>query len=271
MAEPEARNYASISPSAISLLFLKSQTQIPYAREAAALVWPNAAPDELIQSLQTDVGRLRMRHFEARYRSLDRLLAESGLPRVLELGAGLSFRGLAFARTPGTFYLDTDLPDLIATKRDLIRQLAPAALPGTLRVEALNALDEAAVFEALEAMPPGPLAIANEGLLMYLDEVEKARLAATVRRVLERRGGVWLTADIYIRNPQPGASAFIEDRARRFLEEHGVERKKFADFPAAERFFTENGFAIHQRVGGDRPERIRESWALTLRAAATRE
>jgi len=264
MKELAARDYSSISASAVSLLFMKSRTQIPYAKEAAQLLWPSAPPSELVQSLTSDVGQLRLRHFEARYRSLDRLLADSALPRVLELGAGLSFRGLAFARTPGTFYLDTDLPEIVAMKRDLIQKLAPPELAGTLRVEALNALDEAAVFAALDAMPAGPLAIANEGLLMYLDDGEKARLAATVRHVLERRGGVWLTADIYIPSPRTDTSAFIDERARRFLTEHGVEAKKFPSFSAAESFFTQNGFAIRQRLGGERPERIRESWALEI-------
>ncbi len=257
------RDYSSISPSAISILFMKARTEIPYAKAAAELLLSRGVPSELTRSANDEAATRLLKHLEARYWSLDRLLLESGLSRVLELGAGLSFRGLAFARAAGTFYLDTDLPELAATKRDLIRQLAPVELEGTLRVEALNALDEAAVFAAVELMPPGPVAIANEGLLMYLNDEEKARLASNVRRVLEARGGVWLTADVYIPSPSPDASAKSE-RAQRFLQAHDVEAKKFPDFTAAERFFAENGFSVRTRLGGERPDRIRESWMLAV-------
>jgi O-methyltransferase involved in polyketide biosynthesis len=109
-------------------------------------------------------------------------------------------------------------------------------------------------------MPRGPIAIVHEGLLMYLDDGEKARLAASVRDALLERGGAWVTADVYRRSE---THLFRDERAKKFLEEHRVEEKKFADFGAAEEFFNASGFAVARRSsteGDSWP--VRETWVL---------
>jgi O-methyltransferase involved in polyketide biosynthesis len=263
-AAPWTRDYSSISPSALSLLLMKAQSEIPYAKEAATALWGDIAPSELSDALAEENARRRLRHFVSRYKSLDLLLRESGCSNVLELGAGLSFRGLELARTTSTFYIDTDLPDIVALKSDLIAKLAAHPCQGSLRVQALNALD-AAHFEAtVNEFPEGPLAIANEGLLVYLDEREKAQLAANVRAALAARGGVWLTADVYIQNPGGSAPNVSYGRSRAFLDKHRVEQNKFRDWSAAERFFTNSGFTITNKLAHEHPLHIRESWALAL-------
>jgi O-methyltransferase involved in polyketide biosynthesis len=176
----------------------------------------------------------------------------------------LSFRGLELARSTSVHYVDTDLPNIVAVKADLVAKLEPAALLGTLRVQALNALDSAAFDAIVQSLPVGPLAIANEGLLVYLDEREKAQVAANVRAALRARGGVWLTADVYIQNPGGSAPNVSYGRSREFLDKHRVEQNKFVDWAAAERFFTDNGFSITRKLAHEHPAHIRESWALAL-------
>jgi O-methyltransferase involved in polyketide biosynthesis len=259
---PAARDYSSISPSALSLLLMKSQSSIAFAKEAAALMWGDTVPAALSEALTEENARRRLRHFESRYRSLDQLLAQAALPNVLEIGAGLSFRGLELARTSNTFYLDTDLPNISALKQGLVAKLHTGQLTGTLRVQALDALDSTAFQAAVDSLPPGPLAVANEGLLVYLDEQEKARLAGNVRRALQVRGGSWLTADVYIQNPGGSAPNVSYGRSREFLDRHRVEQNKFPDWAAAERFFSRNGFAITNKLAHEHPLHIRESWAL---------
>jgi O-methyltransferase involved in polyketide biosynthesis len=175
------------------------------------------------------ISGLRLQHFESRYRSLDTLLADSGLTRILELGAGLSFRGLDLAgRNPSVHYLDTDLPERAALKADLVRRLQPAPPLGRLEVLPLDALDPLAFAEAAARLTPGPLAIVDEGLLVYLDPTEKSRLAAHIRDALRAYGGAWLTADVYVRGPAE-VRAPLSARAQAFLDRHNVEENKFAD------------------------------------------
>src|SRR6478609_11660390 len=160
-----ARDYSTISPSALSLLLMKSGSSIAFAKQAATLLWKDSVPDELAHALTAENARRRLRHFENRYRSLDRLIAQANCPNVLEIGAGLSFRGLELARTSPTHYVDTDLPALATLKAELVARLHPEPLLGTLRVQALDALDAEAFEKTVASMPDGPLAIANEGLL----------------------------------------------------------------------------------------------------------
>ncbi len=258
------RDYSSISPSALSLLLMKAQSSIPYAKEAATVLWGEAAPSELCDALVAENARRRLRHFVSRYRSLDQLLGESGLMNVLELGAGLSFRGLELARTTTAFYIDTDLPNIVTLKSELIDKLPAHALLGTLRVQALNALDAAAFHATVTEFPAGPIAIANEGLLVYLDPQEKAQLASNVRTALQARGGLWLTADVYIQNPGGSAPNVSYGRSREFLDKHRVEQNKFTDWSAAEHFFTSHGFRVTSKLAHEHPLHIRESWALAL-------
>jgi O-methyltransferase involved in polyketide biosynthesis len=263
----EARDYSSISPSALSLLLMKAGSSIPFCKEAAALLWGDSVPSELADATLVAGARSRLRHFESRYRSLDILLHESRCTRVLEIGAGLSFRGLDLARRSDTFYVDSDLPEIVALKTDLIAKLHPGPLTGTLRLRALDALDAAAFRAIVDDMPAGPLAIANEGLLAYLGDDEKARLAANVRNALRARGGRWLTADIYVRHPKGAAPTVGYGQSRKFLEQHRIEENKFANWSAAERFFASHGFEVVTKLAHRDPRHVRESWALAVTSA----
>jgi len=260
------RDYSTISPSALSLLLMKSGSSIAFAKQAASLLWNDSVPDELAHAMTAENARRRLRHFENRYRSLDRLLSDSGCPNVLEIASGLSFRGLELARTSSTYYVDTDLPALAELKAELVAQLHPEPLLGTLRVEPLDALDADAFQRLVASIPEGPLAIANEGLLVYLNAREKAQLAANVRAALLARGGRWLTADVYLKNPGGSSPIVGYGRSREFVDAHRIEQNKFNDWSDAERFFNDAGFDVAERLAHQHPLHIRESWALAVRA-----
>ncbi len=206
MPSSETRNYNTISPSARSLLLLKGHTTIPYAREAAALIqYPEPWEPDL--SNRHPGFWIRVMHFEARYQSINGLLSELLPPiaaaatdassgpapqpvNILEISSGFSFRGLSLATERAVNYIDTDLPDVIATKQRLIdaltaRTTAPGngqseesaanGLRGHYELRPLNALDTTAFQAIIDSMPPGPIYIVNEGLLMYLGKEEKQR------------------------------------------------------------------------------------------------
>lgn len=242
---------------------MRAQTTLPYARRAAEVVFGAGALEAGLARLREKPNaQARLFHFAQRYRSLDALLEESGATRIVELGAGLSCRGLALAERKPVTYVDTDLPAMTATKRQLVDALAVAPLAGELRIRDLDALDAGAFRTIVDELPPGPFAIVNEGLLVYLDHEEKHRLAATIREILVRRGGVWITADIYLRTPRdPGEQ---DERLRRFLEAHHVDENKFESRAAAEAFFDSCGFTIARRLARGE-DAIRESWVVSPR------
>lgn len=257
------RDFSTITPSAYSLLVMRAQAGLPFARQAAELVLGAEGIAAEIARLSAVAGaELRRRHFEERYRSIDALLADAAATRVLEIAGGLSFRGLALAQRQPVVYVDTDLPAMAETKAGLVAALDAGPLVGELRVRALEALDPAAFRAAVAELPEGEIAIVNEGLLMYLDAEEKRRLAGNIRDALVARGGVWITADIYLRGRDPRIGQ--DDRLRAFLAAHRVEDQKFDSREAAEAFFTEAGFAI-QRRHAPRDDATRESWLVAPR------
>lgn len=95
------------------------------------------------------------------------------------------------------------------------------------------------------------------------DLEEKRQLASNIRDALVARGGVWITADVYLRGPRDPRIG-QDDRLRDFLAAHRVEEQKFDSWVVAEAFFAEAGFAIRRRhASGD--DATRESWVVTVR------
>ena len=252
------RDYASISPSARQILMVRSQTGLPYAREAATWLYDASEVDKVRAEIDANPDALkRMRHFEIRARSIDQALAARDATCIVELAAGLSFRGLV--AKAGTTFVDTDLPDMVKTKREIVAALCPAP-PRGYRLEALDAMDGSAVRALVDTLPDGPVTFVNEGLLVYLNEAEKTALCETIRGVLTARGGAWITADVYIRT---GTTMYRDVHTREFLAKHDVDGNKFADYAAAEAFFTTRGFAIEARAPSSHaPDHPRETWTL---------
>jgi O-methyltransferase involved in polyketide biosynthesis len=245
------RDYSSISPSATGLLLAKGLTQIPYAAEAAQLIWGGQRYQELAEQAKTEIFLKRLIHFENRYWTVDELLQLTGIRNILEIGAGFSFRGLAMTADASISYIDSDLPEVIERKKKIIAHLvAQHQLErDNLALTTLNALDGQAFLQQLSLLPEGPVVILNEGLLVYLNELEKKKLCAIVHNALMERGGYWITGDIYIRRPGNGEEEIPpNDKTAQFLASHHVEENKFSSFEAAAAFFEHCGFAVEKKL-----------------------
>jgi O-methyltransferase involved in polyketide biosynthesis len=239
-------DFNAISPSAKGLLLTKAITTIPFATEAAALLWD---AEELKNRLREKLSKdsfVWLLHFENRYRTIDSLLTPLAYRNVLEIASGFSFRGLQLCIQDEITYFDTDLPDSITTKQQVVDKLKEKhhlETKGTYRLMPLNALDAAAFNAIIDQFPPGPVAIVNEGLLMYLDEAEKRQLCSNIHAVLTKRGGCWITGDIYLKKGDR-EHVHRNPAAEAFLAMHNVEEKKFDSYDAAEAFFISCGFTV---------------------------
>lgn len=265
------KDYSTISPSAKTLLWMKALTDIPFAREAAELVFGGPQLPDVDDERVTVNFLKRLMHFDVRYWSIDAALEMMGLSNVLEMSSGFSFRGLDHVRYLDKFYIDTDLPEVIETKGALLQPLMrtlPEAPVGQLLMKPLNVLDEEAFRALVRRFPPGALAIVNEGLLVYLDETEKRRLCAIVRDILRERGGYWITADVYIRKYENEIAAMSEmtPDMSKFLADHRVNENKFGSFEEAEAFFRGCGLKLAYKAGPD-VDRLRSRQLLKRKGA----
>ena len=243
--ESTKRDYSSISPSARQLLLLKGFSDIPFAEQAAKLM---LHPKTYINNLDNMefAFKARLMHFESRYRSIDQLFEGLPIRNILELSSGFSFRGLDLVQRKGVTYIDTDLAEVIDTKKNFVEALTPpnANPPGKLQIVPLNALDEAQFKEVVALFPAGELAILTEGLLMYLNVDEKKKLFGLVRNILSQRGGYWIVADVYVRKEIDQRNIMVNDNLQGFYEAHNIEENKFESFEEAETLFREAGLII---------------------------
>jgi len=246
------RDYSSISPSAKQLLLLKGFSDIPFARKAAELM---LQPKAYIANLaDMDFAfKARLIHFESRYRSIDQLLEGLPVNNILELSSGFSFRGLSLIQEKEVNYIDTDLPEVIDTKRNFVTALRAEnfVAKGKLQTVPLNALDEKQFCETVALFPPGETAILTEGLLMYLNPEEKLRLCGIIHGILEARGGYWIVADIYIRKDIDQRNIMVTGALQDFYDAHKIEDNKFESFAAAEKLFSDAGLVIDKVAGGN--------------------
>jgi hypothetical protein len=241
----EVRDFNSISPSAKSLLLMKGFTNIPYAKRMAELVSlpANYVPDISAKDL---TFCLRLVHFENRYWSIDELLSDLPIKNILELSSGFSCRGLEMVRKNDVYYIDTDLPDMIADKEkiiDLLKSEDPE-MEGKLETLPLNALDEDCFRGIVDHFPPGEIVIINEGLLMYLNWEEKEKLCGIIHKILEERGGYWITADVYLKDTENRIGLKLDEKTKEFFEQQKINEKRFESFDEAKGLFETSGFEI---------------------------
>lgn len=246
------RDFSSISPSAKEILLMKGLTELPFARQTAELI----AEPEVFKpdyELPNPLYWMRVLHFEERYLSVNQLLKDLSITSVLEISSGFSFRGLDLAQQADCHFIDTDLPEIIEQKQNILQAL-PQKPIGQLEMLSLNALNQAEFDEVVAHFPPGEIVIINEGLLIYLDQTEKAQLCQIIRNVLKERGGYWITADIYLQTPFQGQTAKVDAKTDQLKAQHQVEENKFINFEQAQSFFEQNGFELDREAELDLSE-----------------
>jgi O-methyltransferase involved in polyketide biosynthesis len=243
------RDFSSVSPSARWMILLKGHTSIPYAREVAELLeYPDKYyPDFKRRDFTFWASTLGL---ERRFRSINQLLTELSVKNILELSSGYSFRSLEYTRQKGVHYIDTDLPDIIAAKKEFLSGLIKdeSNSNGKLELLPLNALDATNFLEITGKFSEGAIAIVNEGLLTYLDKQEKETLCSIIHAVLMERGGYWITADIGLKNKETKLGLTFNNEIKEFNEQHHTEGNSFESYKEAEMFFREMGFVIDKEA-----------------------
>lgn len=245
MRRESGANSTHISPTAWLVAERKAYTDIPYAKELADAITAYQADgvtDEYAALVRPDIAP---RH-EARYKIIDKLLKESGMRQVIEIAAGFSGRGMAMTDAPDVCYVEIDLPDVAAIKREVVRKVLHGERP-SLHIAAGDAMVRESIMAAAEeAAVTGPVVVITEGLLRYFSFPEKAVIAANIHAVLQRYGGIWITPDISLRDKDPHAGTAMQHVGAEIERLTGVSfaANVFDDAGHAQTFFEEQGFSV---------------------------
>lgn len=139
-AQAHARDYDKIGPTAHVTAYAWYQLGLPYShlfatREGAAMYWTfRGATEPAIRAFKFPS---LLDYLEFRHRMLDAQLDAMAPDRIIELGAGLSHRGVTWALDRGVRYTEIDLPHMSAAKRGMFEQ-APGRVRLALRGDMLE-------------------------------------------------------------------------------------------------------------------------------------
>jgi len=240
----EPYDFRRVSATALIPAFGRGEsTDIPWAKEM--LAWLRARGSSLPDGPSGERMGDYAAFFESRFKAVNRVLEVPRATQILELASGLSPRGMDFAQR-GATYVEADLMDSIALKREVVTAVL-GQVPPNLHLCATNVLERSELLNCCSAFVERPVAVTTEGLLRYLTFPEKTQLAANVREILSRYGGIWTTVDIHLRHWRhrhggPGIRAEETERLGRDLDPN-----YFDDLDHARTFFEGCGFQVESR------------------------
>lgn len=129
-----------------------------------------------------------------RHRAFNAWLDNQTPAVAIEIGAGLSARGLVHARAhPAMQWLDYDLAAMVAARR---RYLADRVLPPNYHLRVGDLLDTRLARYPLRP-PTGPAVALTEGVIEYLAPADKLRAWRHIARLLSGLGGGRYLCEIY--------------------------------------------------------------------------
>jgi O-methyltransferase involved in polyketide biosynthesis len=246
--------YEKISPTAMVVAYLRTFTNIAFAKEMAEQSHAEKIFRELVGERSESLVRLAP-IWEARYKLTDRIIVQRGITQILEVGAGLSPRGLAMTEKSDVVYVVTELPQILAQVKSMIESILSKsnAHHPNLYFEAANALDLESLSKATTHFrPERSAAIVTEGLFSYLSSEERTVLASNIYTLLKKFGGIWITTEVHTQQEMKEASQLDILRQLRLAlatpisESTGrdAQNNLFADDNELKRFFNDAGFDI---------------------------
>lgn len=195
-------------------------------------------------------------YLELRHRSIESVLEDERPDVVVEIGAGLSRRGVTWAER-GVRYVEIDLPAMSALKQRLIAERASpdlrARISGKLSHVAADVLAEGFERELARMLEGAsrPIVIA-EGVLAYFAPEHRRQLVRSVASALSGRGA--FVCDLRTEEgsrSMRGATALLKGSIRLVTKGRGT-RQDFADEGEVRRFFAECGLANAEPVPRER-------------------
>jgi O-methyltransferase involved in polyketide biosynthesis len=211
------------------------------------LFWGFRAMGEWVAAASRSIPSM-VQYLEMRHRLIEENLHDIGPDHVIEIGAGLSRRGITWAADHGVTYTEVDLPHMIEAKRRALSKASPDVLDraeGKLTHEAQDVLgDEFAAFltERLEGAER-PVVIA-EGLLGYFALPERTRIVAAVCDGLKSAGGGSFLCDMRAKEGGAAVAAAAEILKAGIsvvTRGRGV-REDFESHDDVRAFFADTGF-----------------------------
>ena len=182
-----------------------SKTAITTLAQRAAAGYEKAA--EILKRLDVDmeyyknsaVTDERIRNVgilihELRHVAMNRTIEETGIDNIFDLPCGYSQRVFEMLEL-GKTYVGGDLPAVINSFVPVVNEMLTDEEKKKVAFKVTDVTSYESLEKAVEHID-GPVCIPMEGLTVYLNKEEKARLISNMKRLLTKKGGCWLSADV---------------------------------------------------------------------------
>ncbi len=248
MNKQQTNEFDKIILTAFMVSLARQFTDIPYAKELAQLIEMQGLV-KLSQPQNQDKSVLLTARVEARYKAINQVIAQYQITQVLELASGLLPRGLLMSSNPNITFIESDLPQMIGCKQQLIQQLV-GERPNLhfIEIDAISRPNE--FWKSTSVLKAGqPVMILCEGLLTHLTLVEKQLVCANIRDMLHSYGGVWITPDFIdtgslVRSQQDDSDLQKLLQTVTNLTGRSLVNNNFGTLDQARQFVYEQGFRV---------------------------
>lgn len=206
------------------------------------------SPDEKVLS-EEPIEAINKFALELRYHVANREVVLAGNNNVLDLACGYTPRG-QYLLSKGYRYVGGDLP----TVAEAMKRLNEKLMDGKGTYLPVDLTNEVSVLMAADEMD-GPVTVNSEGVIVYLTLPEKKSMLRSIRDVLAKHGGVWVTTD-FETTPTflAVAKAMLGDKFMEVLLKDQGETDRQSDastkslpLDEAERLLKEEGFVVEKR------------------------
>ena len=155
----------------------------------------NAEKEQFMREMNRDdpISRAFMSVPEFRFELMNRIIDSTGADNVLDMPCGYTVRGMRFAHS-GRPYIGADLPAAIVDIDAAVRHLLTEEEQEYVRYIPVDATNQGSLEEAVAGIE-GSVCITTEGLLSYLTDSETEAVFDSIRQVLLKHGGCWVTPD----------------------------------------------------------------------------
>jgi O-methyltransferase involved in polyketide biosynthesis len=239
-------DFHQISPTAKLIAFMRAMSDIPYSQEIATMCDAEAVAKTYFNG-NMEAALKRAPLAELRFKSLSGILPHIGINQVLEIASGLSPRGLILTENPEITFVETDLPGMLAEKQEIVSELLGGKKRPNYQFVSANALEQGELQSATARFKTAPIAVIHEGLMPYLNNDEKRKLAAGITGVLNVFSGVWITPDILIKEHHEKRMASSPAQKQiAATTGRNMNDNLFEDFQDAQQFFESVGFRVER-------------------------
>lgn len=246
-----------IAPTAHYTAYAWYRLGFPYAdrfatAEGAALFWSFRLAGEWVAAASPNVPSL-IQYLAQRHLAIEHVLDRARPDVVIEIGAGLSRRGVTWALDRDTPYVEIDLPHMIEAKRARIEArfagIERRRLAKNHRLIVQDVLGEG--FERwlreLVAGKERPVVVA-EGLIGYFAPDDRMRLVRAIRRALPPGGIFTCDARAKEGGAAIAAAASVLKAGIKLVTRGRGAREDFASEGAVREFFLDAGFSSAESI-----------------------